>query len=533
MIKCYPMKKIQFCAVIFLLTILTAFSQESKNYKIKCNIDKSFNKYQYDFKYLTQLCDSTFPKTNETFSRNIQSEMQKLILNRLGKPDVNDIIFSIQCKKYLAKFSNQHTNIQQKIENPNFYPFIIYPHQGKLYLNNIDKSIDSTHIGKEITALNNIAITNIIAEFKNIAMAENEISKINSLRVNREFMVPENYSELNIFKQDSLKITFNDGKFCTISKLQSKDINFYKIIAKPNNITNKDLQKRPYTYSFYNDVAYLQFNACMDKQAMLDGINDYVPPLFRGKARNILEKQYKLDIEKQDERVVGNINKDFPLFKDFLEDLFNKLKKNNTNKLIIDLRNNNGGEERLGLQLLYYLTENEHLKNFKSYIYPTNVFKFYFERDYLRYEDKYKLDNNGKLPPKGIALFEKKEVFEEITNPNSNYFINPKRNVFKGKVVVLANHNTASAAALLTTLIQDNNLGTIIGTSVSNNPTGETQFTPFELPKTKAKVTIASMYLERPDSTKGDVQIPDYWIEKTFLDALNGKDPLYEKALKL
>ena len=97
----------------------------------------------------------------------------------------------------------------------------------------------------------------------------------------------------------------------------------------------------------------------------------------------------------------------------------------------------------------------------------------------------------------------------------------------------MANHTTNSAAAIFTTLLQDNNLATVIGTSVANNATGATGYYPFELPNTKFKGSVASDYIIRPKSSKGKVQMPDYWIENRVEDLISGKDKLLKKALKL
>ncbi len=56
-------------------------------------------------------------------------------------------------------------------------------------------------------------------------------------------------------------------------------------------------------------------------------------------------------------------------------------------------------------------------------------------------------------------------------------------------------------------------IATIIGTSISNNATEATAYTPMKSPKTKANVSIAITYRESPKRNEGNVQIPDYWIE--------------------
>src|SRR5699024_4093576 len=96
-------------------------------------------------------------------------------------------------------------------------------------------------------------------------------------------------------------------------------------------------------------------------------------------------------------------------------------------------------------------------------------------------------------------------IFEQIENSESPYYIPRDRSVFKGKIIVLVNSGTGSAAALFTTILKDNNIATIIGTSVGNNPIGATNYQPFKLPESKLTGSVASGYLIRPKPENGIV----------------------------
>ena len=57
---------------------------------------------------------------------------------------------------------------------------------------------------------------------------------------------------------------------------------------------------------------------------------------------------------------------------------------------------------------------------------------------------------------------QKRPFFARITDPVSPYYVAADRPVFGGKIIVLANENTGSAASLLTGLIQDNPAAVIV-----------------------------------------------------------------------
>ncbi len=175
----------------------------------------------------------------------------------------------------------------------------------------------------------------------------------------------------------------------------------------------------------------------------------------------------------------------------------------------------------LATQLLYFLTNQDTLKGFNEFAYTSDIFKKYFQKEYQNLEKTY-LNN---VPQKKLVRTNlDNNLFSQITDKNSKYYIPNTRPIFKGNVYILSNYRTGSAAAMLTTLIQDNKIGTIIGTSVGNNPIGATTYTPMELPKTKSKISIATTYIVRPNE-KGRIQIPDIWTEFSINDLINGIDP--------
>ena len=160
-----------------------------------------------------------------------------------------------------------------------------------------------------------------------------------------------------------------------------------------------------------------------------------------------------------------------------------------------------------------------------------------YKSDFNKFVESYRMEKGidpeyGKLYSYGYNDYDSL-LFEKIEDPGSVYYIPKDRKVFKGKIIVLANYKTGSAAALLTALMQDNNIATVIGTSVSNNPIGATTYSPFKLPNSKLTGTVAPDYFVRPNSKNGKIFIPDYWIENNVEDIINGKDKYLEKAIEV
>ena len=280
-----------------------------KNYKPINNIaDTPLNKYQYDFFYLAALCEQTFPNIDSIFNRNEREELKAEIYQRLGEGKTNDLTFLIQCKRYAAKFQNQHTNIRLKIKMPDIFPYVVFVSNNRWFLLNVERTVDSTHIGHEIVAVNDEPTHHLITKLKTIVAAENEIALLHQIKWTQLYNKPDILFELGaITQRDSLKLTFDDGKSVVLHRRVMGQFKLYRVKAKPNILAK--YSSMPYSYHLDSTYAYLQFNACFDKIAMLEGINDYVKPIIRPMARGYLRFQFSR--KRTTKRMIGMYNTDY------------------------------------------------------------------------------------------------------------------------------------------------------------------------------------------------------------------------------
>jgi len=498
-----------------------------KNYSLKEKIDKKeYNDYQYDFIYLTHLLEIGFPEIDTIFPKDERVKQKKSILKSLSNENVENKDFVLQARKYLSNFHNQHTTLYLKSSFEKKYPFEIHISNNKWFILNIDKKQDSLLIGKEIAQINDIEITDVENRLVQFTFAENRINQQYELRNTQLYNTPEFLKEIKVTSKlsEKIKIVLTDNSIIYLEPILQSNLDLHKIKIVSNEITK--VTDKTYSYQIYpkQDVGYLQFNKCHDKIDILDGIEDYVKPWLQPIAKSYVKRQFKK--ETPSKQIAAYYNPEYPIFKNFVWELIDSLNNNNIKNLVIDLRNNPGGNLTLGVQLLYFLTDKTDLKGFTEFAYTSDIYKSYFPSEYNELATQYP---NG-IPVNKLVLKKKSDnLFYEITNENSKYYVPENRPIFKGTVFVIANYRSGSAAAMLTTLFQDNNLGTVIGTSVGNNPTGATTYSPIKLPKTKANISIATTYQERPDKEKGEIQIPDYWVEYSINDLITGKDPYFEK----
>jgi hypothetical protein len=126
----------------------------------------------------------------------------------------------------------------------------------------------------------------------------------------------------------------------------------------------------------------------------------------------------------------------YPNYEQIHRDLFKKLKKDKITNLVIDIRNNGGGLDRICTDLLQYLIAKPFM-----YIYKTErmVDDVRFMNDLAKYNQSQNTADMDKL----IANIPDND--RTITNGRTIY---TDRSVYKGKVYLLVNQGTFSAAVL-------------------------------------------------------------------------------------
>lgn len=515
-------------------------NQGLKSYKSnieRTNEYKNANKYQQDLLYLNDLCANSFPNIDSTFPKQQRKYIVDSLLNLMSAKDVDEQVFRGYTRYYLSHFKNQHTCING-YSGVGLFPYLLNFADNKWYLWDINNDYDSLLIGKRVVRINDKPIDAVEKELFHYVSAENANAQRNQLWfMNR----PSLLKQYGIIKQtDSILISFESGENIWVKSIyQDKDIHFH--LGDKRFVPNPITKYSDYNYNmtmYPNDnFAYFQFNKCFDKVDTYETIHDYVKPWIVPFAKLYLTVLIKRKKKMPNNPLGFKLDFDRLVFKDYLKLTFDSLQNQGISNIIIDLRNNGGGSSLLCNQLLYYLSDKDDLKDFSKMYYLSDFNKQMDKKEYNDFIENYlKKHNaqpvNGTVYPNGFFNCDSL-LFEKIENPQSPYYIPKDRNVFNGNIIVLANYRTGSAAALLTTLLQDNNIATVIGTSVGNNPIGASGYNPFKLPNSKYSGSVATTYLIRPKPSNGKTLTPDYWIENNVDDMITGRDKYLEKAIEL
>lgn len=221
----------------------------------------------------------------------------------------------------------------------------------------------------------------------------------------------------------------------------------------------------------------------------------------------------------------------------FYKESFDLLKKSKSDYLIIDVRDNLGGSlSEINNLYSYLVSENfkfindiqvtsrssmfqaSYLSQFPLYLKPLGIFGYPI---YLA----------------GTALSVKKVEGKFYLRNNSIFAMKkPKKNNFKGKIYLLINGSSFSAASILPSKLKDDHRAFLVGeeTGGANDGTVAGRYAQEKLPNSKLSLPIGLMLIQ-PDITFTNTKkgvIPDKEIVLTTQHILEKKDPELDWIMK-
>lgn len=208
--------------------------------------------------------------------------------------------------------------------------------------------------------------------------------------------------------------------------------------------------------------------------------NNYAILTIKDFHNSVLKAEYKQDFEQT------------------ITAYFDTIMQAKTNNLILDLRNNQGGDIENGVHLLSYLLN----KPFKV----VNAYNC--------------LKSGTSIPCSG---------------PSSGLH-QPRKKVYQGNLYVLTNGGSFSNSAIVSSCLQSHQRATFLGTETGGNPNILAGFgKAFELPNTKINVDIPTkqFVMTSLNQNKGEGLKPQYTIQANIADRVRQIDTELNFTLKL
>ncbi|WP_340065833.1 S41 family peptidase [Ascidiimonas aurantiaca] len=215
-------------------------------------------------------------------------------------------------------------------------------------------------------------------------------------------------------------------------------------------------------------------------------------------------------------------------YKKFLAKSFSAIRKMNITKLIIDVRNNAGGDPKPTQELLSYLLENDFILYEDVYTITNRI------------EDAAYYKNQGVFWLNTFSWLKVKKVenqrFERFNKEGLKIY-RSKRDYYKGDLTVLINGNSFSATGEFASFLKHYRSSIFIGEEVGGNGLQSTAGVTYTLTLPHSKINIdiplVVFKLNVPVENPTHGVIPDYQVRNTITQELNGEDAVMDFALKL
>ena len=213
-------------------------------------------------------------------------------------------------------------------------------------------------------------------------------------------------------------------------------------------------------------------------------------------------------------------------YKAKLKTFFNRLEKDEIKHLAIDVRNNGGGHTDSVEELISYL-----------YNQPFTFYKDVYQ-NHKRWDPSIIPEINSYPSSSGWALKKGEDgYFRASVGADGTKRIRPKKNTFGGKLYILINGSSLSAAAEFASFMKDHRKTIFIGDEAGGNKVQNTSgyHLIIGLPNAKIVVAIPIILWKMNVSFENDGHgiKPDHWIQNSIEEEINNEDAVLDFAFEL
>jgi hypothetical protein len=471
------------------------------------------NSFQQDFLYLTEYVRESHPEPYGAWSKQEFDSEQRRMLESLAS-DTGRTVFERTLDSFLSRIRDTHTVAQTSWMGGELaYPISFFWIKDTLFLASVGQEQDTSLIGSRVESFNGVPTNEVFSRFLRFATYENEYRARRIVQY--YFVFPTFLRKAGINQSDTLHLTLftpngRTREYVSTPVKEPKRFQHYE--SHP--ITEKI--NRPFIYRIVKDdkVCYMQFNTMVDLR--LARLLAFPTNLLAYPVAWVMGIGY---------------------FENFLEDMCEEMNEEGVKTLVIDMRTNGGGGSIYGEQLLYHLDVPSKIKDYSMAIRFSPFYREFHPDAWKEYDSLYAMKYHGDRLPDSLVVTAdfvpdtaQGGYFQNVANPESDYYIEPGRMVFHGKVYVLVGERTYSSAIILSSIIKDNKLFTVVGQPTGGRPSHYGETLILKLPNSGIVCRISCKKFFRPDVSKDseDSLYPDVEIWPTFDDYKHGRDPVYD-----
>ena len=474
------------------------------------------NAYQRDFLLFADMLENTHPIFAEANKPHYNMDsLTSVGYQYLGSCEDNNMLKQY-LQSILSPLGDGHSTVTMDVTDKLIYPFKFFADNDTVfYLIGITKSF-SNELGHRITSINGSPIQEVIDGFRPLMSCANDNYFMDN--VNNYMQWKANWDYNSHHRTDGmLQLHFDDGNTILLPGVNQSELNISWYYPKKRNIPFEN-NGMPFSYNILpkKQLCYLRFSSCTDRNTLK------------------MYEMYGMSVGMTEEQIAQ-----LPDFGLFLREMFSEMSRKEVKTLVIDVRNNSGGNSKLCDQLLSWLKPIDEIRDMSDMIRVSKLWEtqypdmaMMFREEFQKKGIAYRL---GELYDLSILDDGKSEESEMDRMIKQMYVMNRSSDsLFKGKVIFMQGKDTFSSAGILVTKAVDNGIGIVIGENSVYTPSAYGDILTWELPNTHTQGFVSHKIFVRPDVSKKNESaiIPDIPLPETWDDFQNGIDPCWKWVLE-
>ncbi|NHJ84949.1 MAG: hypothetical protein FK734_05775, partial [Asgard group archaeon] len=455
--------------------------------------------------------------------------------------------FFFHISPFIAKLEDAHTglfydNQLQDKENPGGIPFYFIPIEKNLIISAVTNPEHLSLLGAKLLSVEGISFESLISRVKNLQGFDNMSNLLGNLgrfgflyfRNSLQKLIPE----WKDYKQVSVSLALANGEIIE-KQFITNEKRTYPLLSNESGILTVNSMKS-FDYCFFDKeekIAYLK----IDNMISYREAHELFQAIGLIEFNEIVKEIYKKFNDGPMPDNLSDIINGLPSATELFTSLFQKMKHNKADHLIVDVRKCQGGQDFIILFLLYFIigfeksvelvqSRSDVLKfskffadktkdglNFKEIYYykqvPLEINDYYFGND--KTFSLYK-DNSKQIESFSESMKQMPTFFKEFSSRKFEAYYQPK------KIIVLSSDVTHSSAFDLMLNLKRIGAVTIgVPSGQSGNCFGNIRM--FELSNSKIKGKVATrFFMAFPENPKPHLTLtPDFELTNDIFSSYN------------
>lgn len=475
------------------------------------------NVYQKDWLLFMQMLEDTHPAFCEDAEETpFQIKKVRKEGYKWASGCQSEAALGMYMQAVLSRIHDAHTSVYIPTDNSLIYPFALFCDAERVYMRALDRA-NKSFLGKQVEFVNDRPVREVLAGFGELVSSDNGYAAME--KAGRMMQFHSYWQSHLVLRSDSLlKFTFSDSETLFLRPVPRQKLDIVWESAPTTSPTIRRNGRTPFLYKLMPEqsICYLQFNTCNDQSSV---------------------RYQLLASQQQITEAMESKLRQVPRFDEFLKEMFGAIEEYRIATLVVDMRDNTGGNSLLCDVLLSWLIPEEEMKRGRTQIrfsdlwekqYPAMAAE-YRQRFAAKQEemDRKRLYDTASLSEEKpeTGLFSMEQLVDMFFVKNRD-----KGRIFKGNVVFIQNERTFSSAGLLMVQAADNRIGTIVGTPATFRPCSYGDLLAWELPNTQVKGFVSHKRFCRPDMSKCQEEslIPDVLLSTSWEETIAKDDNVWK-----